>query len=88
MQKELSFDDIISDPLIGQLRQADGISTIDFARLMTRASETYRASRISRLHTQRADLFYRTIGAGELQLEDNGEPPGMTASKIDTAIGC
>lgn len=69
MHNELSFDDLTNDPLIAQLRQADGISTLDFASLLSKASRSYRQSEVARLHAKRADLFYRTIGAGDLEFK-------------------
>jgi hypothetical protein len=68
MYSDLSFDDIISDPLIAQLRKADGVSTPDFNRILLSAHESYRASKVRKLHKPHADQFYRAVGAGELMV--------------------
>ena len=75
MQNELSIEDVIADPLIAQLRQADRVSTQDFVHLLATASDAYRAGRVARLHARRADFFYCTIGAGELLFHGQ---PGVT----------
>ncbi len=41
MQRELTIDDVLSDPLIAQLRRADGISTPEFNELLLAASQAY-----------------------------------------------
>jgi hypothetical protein len=68
MQNDLSLNDVINDPLIAQLRRADGMSTERFARLMICASDAYTASAIVKMHDKRVDLFYRGIGAGALDM--------------------
>jgi hypothetical protein len=68
MYSDLSFDDMISDPLIAQLRKADGVSTPDFNRILLSAHESYRASKVRKLHKPHADQFYRAVGAGELMV--------------------
>ncbi len=88
MQKELSFDDLTSDPLIAQLRRADGISTPDFASLLFAASDAYRASEIARLNDRRADLFYRTIGAGGLQEDERVRSLAIPGRQVENPIGC
>jgi hypothetical protein len=67
MYNDLSFDEMISDPLVAQLRKADGVSKTDFADLMQTASRTYRESRVKAVNASQADRFYRTVGAGQLQ---------------------
>ena len=66
MRREFTIGEAISDPLIAQLRRADGISDSAFARLLVDASDAYRATAILNLHRRRQDLFYQTIGAGGL----------------------
>ncbi|TWF58539.1 hypothetical protein [Neorhizobium alkalisoli] len=66
MQNDLSITDVINDPLIAQLRHADGMSAERFARLMECASNAYTANALGKLHDHRVDMFYRGIGAGEL----------------------
>jgi hypothetical protein len=68
MYSDLSFDELISDPLIAQLRKADGVSTPDFTRILLTAHESYRASKVRKLHKPHADQFYRAVGAGELMV--------------------
>lgn len=48
MQRELTIEDAVSDPLIALLRRADGISTPEFTRLLQAASETYDAGKQAR----------------------------------------
>jgi len=67
MRKELSIPDAVADPLIAQLRRADGISDQAFATFLLDAADVYRTSAISKLHRRRVDLFYKTIGAGALE---------------------
>ncbi|TNM65551.1 hypothetical protein [Aliirhizobium smilacinae] len=43
MQRELTIEDVLSDPLIAQLRRADGISTPEFTELLLAASQIYGA---------------------------------------------
>lgn len=66
MRRELSIPEAVADPLIAQLRRADGISDQAFATFLLDAADAYRAGAISRLHRRRVDLFYKTIGAGLL----------------------
>ncbi|MBW6423617.1 hypothetical protein KX729_19340 [Rhizobium sp. XQZ8] len=68
MRRELSIPDAVADPLIAQLRRADGISDQAFAMFLLDAADAYRAGAISKLHRRRVDLFYKTIGAGLLDL--------------------
>ncbi|SFB58245.1 hypothetical protein SAMN03159496_05377 [Rhizobium sp. NFR07] len=68
MYSDLSFDEMISDPLIAQLRKADGVSTPDFTRILLSAHESYRAAKVRKMHKSHADQFYRAIGAGELMV--------------------
>jgi hypothetical protein len=83
MQNELSIEDVISDPLIAQLRKADRVSTQDFISLLAKASAAYGAGSVANLHSRRADFFYRTIGAGELLYrgKDGGQPMPETAAE-------
>ncbi|MFB9949031.1 hypothetical protein ACFFP0_09250 [Rhizobium puerariae] len=67
MRHDLSIPEAVADPLIGQLRRADGISDQAFAKLLLAAADAYRASAILKIHHRRADVFYRTIGAGSLE---------------------
>lgn len=39
MQRDLTIEDVLSDPLIAQLRRADGISTPEFVSLLRNAAE-------------------------------------------------
>jgi hypothetical protein len=82
MRNELSLDDVLSDPLIAQLRQADGISAPDFARVLLTASESYRASKVRRLQKPHPDQFYRKVGAGELQRQPLNDLGGEKARQI------
>ena len=47
MQRDLTIEDVLSDPLIAQLRRADGISTPEFVSLLRNAAELYGAGRPS-----------------------------------------
>jgi hypothetical protein len=66
MRRELSIPEAVADPLIAQLRRADGISDQAFATFLLDAADSHRVNAISKLHRRRADLFYKTIGAGTL----------------------
>ncbi len=67
MRREFSIPDAVADPLIAQLRRADGISDQAFATFLLDAADAYRVGAISKLHRRRVDLFYKTIGAGALE---------------------
>ncbi|GGF77287.1 MULTISPECIES: hypothetical protein [Rhizobium] len=41
MKRDLTIEDVLSDPLIAQLRRADGISTPEFAQLLHAAAQIY-----------------------------------------------
>ncbi len=45
MKRDLTIEDVLSDPLIAQLRRADGISTPEFKRLLHTAADTYGAGK-------------------------------------------
>ncbi|GEM_PF-1625325 len=47
MQRDLTIEDVLSDPLIAQLRLADGISTPEFVSLLRKAAERYGAGKPS-----------------------------------------
>lgn len=67
MTIDLSLQETISDPLIGLMRRADGISTRRFVHLLTDAADAYQETALVRLHDSRIDHFYSTIGAGMLR---------------------
>lgn len=57
MQRDLSIEDVLSDPLIALLRRADGISTPEFTSLLLAASQTYTAVKPSKMRSaQRGDV--------------------------------
>ncbi|AYD00350.1 hypothetical protein [Neorhizobium sp. NCHU2750] len=41
MQRDLTIEDVLNDPLIALLRRADRISTPEFTQLLSAASQTY-----------------------------------------------
>lgn len=45
MKRDLTIEDVLSDPLIAQLRQADGISVQEFTQFMRSAAEIYSAGK-------------------------------------------
>lgn len=45
MKRDLTIEDVLSDPLIAQLRQADGISVQEFTQLMRSAAEIHGAEK-------------------------------------------
>ncbi len=45
MKRDLTIEDAVSDPLIAQLRRADGISTPEFTLLLRKAAELYGAGK-------------------------------------------
>jgi hypothetical protein len=68
MQRELTMKDVLTDPLIALLRRADGISTPEFTRLLSAASETYAAGK-----TVRSQAPHRGGHAASLPRDDQFE---------------
>lgn len=61
MEQDLTLSEVLADPLIAQVRQADAIPHAAFAQLLESAARVQMRRRIELLHAQRADAFYRRL---------------------------
>ncbi|MGI2031661.1 hypothetical protein ACRQ1B_04630 [Rhizobium panacihumi] len=68
MFRDLTLHQAIQDPLIAQMRKADGIGMEEFATFMMKAADHYRVTEIESLQRRRVDQFYRMIGAGDIHV--------------------
>lgn len=57
MQRDLTIEDVLSDPLIAQLRRADGISTPEFVSLLRKAAELYGAGKPAPRRSDKTTTF-------------------------------
>lgn len=74
MFRDLTLHQAIQDPLIAQMRKADGVCMEDFATFLMKAADHYRVSEIDALQRRRVDQFYRMIGAGDIDKRPLREP--------------
>ncbi|MFN7101414.1 MAG: hypothetical protein ACK4N1_02225 [Pseudorhizobium sp.] len=65
MTTDLSITEVVSDPLIALMLRADGTEPDVFAEMLSRASRVQLEQKISRLHEERANHFYRQLSAVE-----------------------
>lgn len=63
MNRDLTLSEMLTDPLIGQLRKADHVGNAAFAQLMESAARVQTRNRIQHLHAERAEAFYRQLAA-------------------------
>ena len=63
MEHDLTISEVLADPLIMQLRNADSISFAAFAQLMESAARVHTRQLLSHLDQQRVDAFYRSADA-------------------------
>ncbi|CDN48786.1 hypothetical protein [Neorhizobium galegae] len=63
MEHDLTLSEVLVDPLIAQLRQADAVGYAAFAQLLQSASRVYARQMLGNLQTERADAFYRRVDA-------------------------
>lgn len=63
MDQDLTISEVLSDPLIMQLRQADSISYAAFAQLMQSAARVHTRQALAQLDEDRVAAFYRSADA-------------------------
>jgi hypothetical protein len=61
MNQDLTRSDVMSDPLISQLREADQIGNAAFAQLLESAARRQTSLMMDKLNQERADAFYRRL---------------------------
>jgi hypothetical protein len=61
MERDLTVSEVLVDPLIAQLRQADLIGHAAFAQLMESAARVHARRAINHLGEERATAFYCAI---------------------------
>ncbi len=59
MERDLSVNEVLTDPLIAQLLKADSIGHAAFAQLMESAARVHMRQLLDQLNEERVDAFYR-----------------------------
>jgi hypothetical protein len=80
MKRDLTIEDVLSDPLIAQLRRADGISTPEFARLLRGAAEIYGVGKSFPRHSDKTTFVLCEIAEFTPERREN-IPAGKTPPK-------
>ncbi|MGE7368145.1 hypothetical protein ACQKKX_03620 [Neorhizobium sp. NPDC001467] len=75
MFRDLTLHQAIQDPLIAQMRKADGIGMEEFATFLMKAADHYRVTELESLQRRRVDQFYRLIGAGDIHMPPPRDVP-------------
>lgn len=63
MDQDLTISEVLVDPLITQLRQADSVGYAAFAQLMESAARVHTRQALAHLHEERVEAFYRSADA-------------------------
>ncbi|EUB96875.1 hypothetical protein PMI07_001209 [Rhizobium sp. CF080] len=63
MEHDLTLSEVLVDPLIAQLRQADAVGYAAFAQLLQSAARVHTRQMLGNLHAERTDAFYRRVDA-------------------------
>lgn len=63
MEHDLTLSEVLVDPLIAQLRQADSVGYAAFAQLLQSAARVHTRQMLGNLQTERTDAFYDRVGA-------------------------
>ncbi len=63
MEHDLTLSEVLVDPLIAQLRQADSIGYAAFAQLLQSAARVHTRQMLGNLQTERTDAFYSRVDA-------------------------
>jgi hypothetical protein len=63
MEHDLTLSEVLVDPLIAQLRQADAVGYAAFAQLLQSAARVHTRQMLGNLQTERTDVFYRRVDA-------------------------
>lgn len=72
MATDLTVTEVLSDPLIGLMLEADGMDKATFADLLDRVAREQLHQKMSSLQQRRADMFYTRLAASEAQVSCGG----------------
>ncbi|MCQ1571476.1 hypothetical protein NFO65_12055 [Neorhizobium galegae] len=63
VEHDLTLSEVLVDPLITQLRQADSVGYAAFAQLLQSAARVHTRQMLGNLQTERTEAFYRRVDA-------------------------
>jgi hypothetical protein len=63
MEHDLTLSEVLVDPLITQLRQADAVGYAAFAQLLQSAARVHTRQMLGNLQTERTGAFHRRVDA-------------------------
>ncbi len=72
MATDLTVAEVLSDPLIGLMLEADGMDKAAFADLLDRVAREQLHQKMSKLQERRADMFYTRLAASETRVSCSG----------------
>lgn len=61
MEQDLTLPEVLADPLIAQLREADSVAFGSFAQLMESAARVHTRRMLAQMQEEQAETLYRQV---------------------------